>query len=66
MARILGLIKLPDADGKTISLQKAIFDNVFLPLASPINASFLYALSFILVWLFLMWLLYRKRIFIKV
>ncbi len=66
MARILGLIKLPDADGKTISLQKAIFDNVFLPLASPINASLLYAISFILVWLFLMWLLYRKRIFIKV
>jgi len=66
MARILGLIKLPSVDGKTISLQKAIFDNVFLPLASPINASLLYAISFILFWLFLMWLLYRKRIFIKV
>ncbi len=66
MARILGLIKLPGADGKTISLQKAIFDNVFLPLASPINASLLYAISFILVWLFLMWLLFRKQIFIKV
>jgi predicted acyltransferase len=66
LGRILGLIKLPSADGKTISLQKAIFDNVFLPLASPINASLLYAISFILVWLFLMWLLYRKRIFIKI
>ncbi|MBA2620697.1 MAG: DUF5009 domain-containing protein [Acidobacteria bacterium] len=66
MARILGLIKLPDASGKTISLQQAIFNNIFLPLAAPINASLLYAISFILVWLFLMWLLYRKRIFIKV
>ncbi len=66
MARILGLIKLNGADGKTISLQQAIFDNVFLPLASPVNASLMYAVSFILVWLFLMWLLYRKRIFIKV
>jgi len=66
MAQILGLIRLPGADGKTISLQKAIFENVFLPLASPINASLMYAISFILVWLFLMWLLYRKRIFIKV
>jgi predicted acyltransferase len=66
MARILGLIKLNAADGKTISLQQAIFDNVFSPLASPVNASLMYAISFILVWLFLMWLLYRKRIFIKV
>jgi predicted acyltransferase len=66
LGRILSLIKLPTADGKTVSLQKAIFDNVFLPLASPINASLLYAISFILFWLFLMWLLYRKRIFIKI
>ncbi len=66
MARILGLIKLPDASGKTISLQQTIFYNIFLPVAAPINASLLYAISFILVWLFLMWLLYRKRIFIKV
>jgi predicted acyltransferase len=66
MARLLGLIKLNAADGKTISLQQAIFDNLFLPFASPVNASLLFAISFILVWLFLMWLLYRKRIFIKV
>lgn len=66
MARILGLIKLPGADGATISLQQAIFNNVFLPLASPINASLMYAITFILVWLFLMWLLYRKEIYIKV
>jgi predicted acyltransferase len=54
MARLLGLIKVSGADSKTISLQQAIFENVFLPIASPINASLL------------MWLLYRKRIFIKV
>ena len=66
MARLLGLIKVGGASGKTISLQQAIFDNVFLPLASPMNASLMFAISFILVWLFLMWLLYRKRIFIKV
>jgi predicted acyltransferase len=67
MARIMGLIRLPGAEeGKTISLQQAIFNNVFLPFASPINASLMYAISFILVWLFLMWLLYRKEIYIKV
>jgi predicted acyltransferase len=65
-ARILGVIKVSGAEGKTISLQKWIFDSIFLPLASPINASLAYAICFILFWLFLMWLLYRKRIFIKV
>jgi predicted acyltransferase len=66
MARLLGLIKIPSATGESIPLQKIIFDNLFLPIASPINASLLYAISFILVWLFLMWLLYRKGIFIKI
>lgn len=65
-ARILGVIKVSGAEGKPISLQKWIFDSIFLPLASPINASLAYAVCFILFWLFLMWLLYRKRIFIKV
>jgi predicted acyltransferase len=67
MARILGLIKVStDADGKSVSLQQWIFGNIFTPLAAPVNASLMYAICFILVWLFLMWLLYRKRIFIKV
>ena len=67
MARILGLIKVSTtADGKSVSLQQAIFNNVFLLFASPINASLMYAICFILVWLFLMWLLYRKRIFVKI
>ena len=65
MSRLLGLIKIRSGD-KYISLQKAIFQNVFLPIASPMNASLMFAISFILVWLFLMWLLYRKGIYIKV
>lgn len=66
MARILGLIKVAGPEGNSISLQSWIFTNIYLPLASPINASLMYAISFILVWLFLMWLLYRKQVYIKV
>ena len=66
MAKILILIPVGSADGKAISLQKWIFDSIFLPVASPINASLMYAISFILFWLFLMWLLFRKQIYIKV
>jgi predicted acyltransferase len=66
MARLLGLIRVPGPEGTSISLQSWLFTNIFLPLGSPINASLMYAICFILVWLFLMWLLYRKKIYIKV
>lgn len=66
LSKTLGTIKVTDAAGKQTSLQGWIFQNVFLSVAEPINASLLFALSYILFWLFLMWLLYRKRIFIKV
>jgi predicted acyltransferase len=67
LARVMGLIKFNDAAGKTVSLQQWIFENVFLRLfEAPINASLMFAISYILFWLFLMWLLYRKRIYIKV
>ncbi len=65
-ARILGMVKVAGADGNEISLQSWIFDTFFLSVASPVNASLAFAISFILFWLFLMWLLYRKRIYIKV
>ena len=67
MARLLGLIRVagPEA-GKDISLQQWIYGNVFLSWLAPLNASLAYAICFILFWLFLMWLLYRRRLFIKV
>lgn len=66
-ARLLGMVRVarPEA-GKDITLQLWIFRNLFLSWAEPINASLAYAITFILFWLFLMWLLYRKNIFIKV
>lgn len=65
MAKIMGLIKLPWG-GTTISLQGWIFQKLFLSWASPINASLIYAIAFILLWLGLMWILYSRKIFIKI
>jgi predicted acyltransferase len=67
MARLLGMVRVsgPEA-GKDITLQQWIFSSAFLSWASPVNASLAYAVCFILFWLFLMWLLYRRSIFIKV
>ena len=66
MVKLMGLIKIPQSDGTRIGFQGWIFRHLFLSWATPINASLAYAIAFILLWLFLMWLLYRKRIIIKV
>jgi predicted acyltransferase len=65
MARLLGMVRVPGGENY-ISLQAWIFNNLYLSWTSPINASLAYAISFILVWLLLMWLLYRNKIYIKV
>lgn len=65
MARLMELIKLPWGE-RTIALQGWIFQKLFLSWASPINASLAYAICFILVWLGLMWILYSRKLFIKV
>jgi predicted acyltransferase len=66
LARLLGLIAVSQGDGRWISLQGAIFRTLFLSWASPINASLAYAIAFILLWLGLMWILYSRKIFIKI
>ncbi len=66
MAKLLALIKVPASDGTRVSLHSWIYRNLFLSWAPPYRASLAFALAMILVWLGLMWVLYRRRIFIKV
>jgi predicted acyltransferase len=66
LARLMGLVKIPRGDGSSLALQPYIYKNLFASWAAPINASLLYAIVYIFFWLLLMWLLYRKNIFIKV
>src|SRR5438552_19040292 len=66
MARLMGLIKVSRPDGTRQSLQGLIYNNAFASWLPPNKASLAFAISFILLWLFFMWLLYRKNIIIKV
>lgn len=45
--------------------KKALYDGVFLPLASPINASALYGLANVAVLFIFAYVLYRRKIFFK-
>ena len=62
----LGVVELEAANDTTQTLQERIFANWFAPYADPLNASLLYAVAFIVIWLVIIWTLYRKRIFLKV
>lgn len=48
------------------SLQEFIYQSLFVPLASPPNASLIYALAYVLVCCAAMTVLYRKGIFLKI
>jgi predicted acyltransferase len=65
-SRMLSALHVTGSDGQRISIGEWIYNNVFLALFQPINASLAFAICFILLWLFLMWLLYRKKIYIRV
>lgn len=66
LARTLALVQISDAQGNSISLSRALYEGVFVRLAGPMNGSFLYALTTIVFWLGILWILYRKRLFIKI
>ena len=65
-AKLMGLIKLTGADGKPASLHSVIYKGLFDSSLAAKDASLAFALCFVAVWFGLMWLLYRRRIFIKV
>jgi predicted acyltransferase len=66
MAKMMGIFKAALPDGRVVSAHAWIFRQWFLPLADPLNASLLFAVSYVLFWLAMMWALYRARLFIKI
>lgn len=64
--KLMSLWKITRMNGKPGTLQSYIYEHLFAGWLSQINASLAYAIFFNLVMFFLMWLLYRKKIFIKV
>jgi predicted acyltransferase len=66
MARCIYSIFKVNYDGKPIALETAIYQSAFASWLDPVNASLAFALTFVLFWFGILYLLYRKRIFFKV
>ncbi len=63
--RILTMIKI-DLNGVEVNAKVWLYESFFTPYFSPYNASLAGAITFILLWWFILWLMYRKNIIIKV
>jgi predicted acyltransferase len=65
IARSMNIIKTK-LNGEEISLKGYLYQQFFTPYLSPINASLAGAITFVLIWLLVLWLMFRKNIIIKV
>ncbi|MFQ6617826.1 MAG: acyltransferase family protein [Fidelibacterota bacterium] len=66
VARILINLKVSQSEGAGITLKTYIYQHAYASWAGGINGSLFYALSYVLIWLGIMTIFYRKRIFIKI
>lgn len=64
VAKLLVMIPAPLGTAETI--KGMVYNDLLLPLVDPINASLLFALGYVLIWLWVMAVFYRKKIFIKI
>jgi len=63
VAKQMGLVRV---GSEKVPLKTWLFDHAFASWAGPLNGSLLFALSYVLAWLAVLWVLYRRRIFIKI
>ncbi|MFA6945734.1 MAG: heparan-alpha-glucosaminide N-acetyltransferase domain-containing protein [Pedobacter sp.] len=64
--RILTMIRVSMPDGTTVNSREWMYETFFTPYFSPVNASLAGAVTFILIWLIILWWMYNKKIIIKV
>jgi predicted acyltransferase len=63
LARVMGIIRVGEEGA---ALKSWIYESLFASWLGPLNGSLGFALAYVLFWLALMWVLYRRRIFIKI
>lgn len=66
LVKTLSRIKVEDGPEKTISVWGYAYKYFYATWLSPINASLLFALSLVLLFLLILWWMYKKKIFVKI
>jgi predicted acyltransferase len=66
MARLIySVIQVPSG-GEAVPVQRVIYETLYASWLAPRNASLLFAVTFVLFWVALLWLLYRQRVYLRV
>ena len=66
VAKTLVLWRVPDGSGATTSMYNLVYETAFASWAGPLNGSLAFAAATVLFWLAVLWVMYARRIFIKV
>ncbi|MFC1514117.1 acyltransferase family protein [candidate division KSB1 bacterium] len=65
-SKTLYTTRITVSDGSETSLYGWIYNNIFKGIGSPEFSSLLFALTYVLFWVGIMYIFYKKRIFVKV
>ncbi len=63
---VLGLVAWSGPGGEAVTLKGWLHQTLFASWLSPHNASLAFAISFVLLWMGVMWVFWRRKIFLKV
>ncbi|WP_306550826.1 acyltransferase family protein [Daejeonella sp.] len=64
--RILSMIMVTMPDGTPVNSRIWMYETFYTPYFTPINASLAGAVTFILIWLLILWIMFKKDIIVKV
>jgi predicted acyltransferase len=65
MVKLISLIRI-SSKGSVLSFKTLVYNQLLVPWAGNLNGSLIYPLILILIWIGIMFPLYRKKIFIKI
>ena len=66
MARTIYTLWKVEYGGKMVAVQSVVYQTVFASWLEPENASLAFTLSFVLLWYGILWILWRRKIILKV
>ena len=66
MARLIYSVIKVSHDGEAVPVQSVIYEALYGSWLAPRNASLLFAVTFVLFWVALLWILYRQRVYLRV
>ena len=65
-AKLLGFYHIHLNDPKSPNIRLYLYKLLFEPYFSPINASLVAAISLVLFWMAILWIMYNRKIWIKI